>query len=138
MDDQELIKIAKSVRKNAFLKHTDYSVGAALLTGSNKVYYGVNIDDYAIPALSICAERVAINNAIANSERVFKKIAVVGGKVNRQEDDTLIPCGMCLQYILDIAPDVDIIVYIDGKLTAKKVKEFLKFPYQYNGKENSN
>lgn len=130
MDNNELIEIAKKARKNAYLKHSDYSVGAALYTGSGKIYVGVNIDEYAIPNLSICAERVAFNNAISNGERVFKKIAIVGGKQDCIEDKTLIPCGVCLQYMLDIAESVEILVYINEKLEIKNVKDFLKVPFE--------
>lgn len=131
MTKEDLINIAKNAKKNAFVKLTDYKVGAALLASSGTVYIGTNVDEPAIPGLSNCAERVAIQNALSHGERSFEAIAVVGGKEDNI-DDTLIPCGTCLQYILDICSNVDIITYIDGNIVTKKVKEYLSFPYEYN------
>lgn len=131
MTREDLINIAKNAKKNAFVNWTEYKVGAALLASSGTVYIGTNVDEPAIPGLSNCAERVAIQNALSHGERSFEAIAIVGSK-NDDCDNTLIPCGVCLQYILDICNNVDIITYIEGEIVSKKVKEFLEFPYEFN------
>ncbi len=126
----DLIRIAKNARKNAVCSRTNYSVGAALITTEGNVYIGANIEEYSILGLSNCAERVAIQNALSHGERDFKAIAVVGGKSTSEEvDATLIPCGTCLQYILDMCKDIDIIMYMDKKLVELKASDLLKVPF---------
>ena len=55
---------------------------------------------------------------------------MVGGKSTSEEvDATLIPCGTCLQYILDMCKDIDIIMYMDKKLVELKASDLLKVPF---------
>jgi cytidine deaminase len=129
MTNEELINIAKNARKNAYAPNTGYTVGAALVAKSGTIYIGTNVEEYSILGLSNCAERVAIQNAYSYGEREFVAIAVVGGKDKEKEDETLMPCGVCLQYILDICKNIDIISYNKGKITVKKVNEFLNSPF---------
>lgn len=132
MSDEELIKIAKLARKNAYAPLTSYMVGAALLSKSGTVYIGTNVEIASGIAISNCAERVAIQNAYSHGEREFSKIAIVGGKEESEYlDETLTPCGACLQYILEMCKDVDIICYINGKLENKKINDFLTVPYEF-------
>lgn len=129
MTDEELLKIAKNARKNAYAPNTKYTVGAALLAKSSTVYIGTNVEEYSIIGLSNCAERVAIQSAYAYGEREFLKIAVVGGKEDELEDLTLMPCGACLQYIMDMCDNIDIITYEDGNIVSKKVEQYLNSPF---------
>lgn len=130
MVKEDLINIAKNAKKNAFANVTGYKVGAALLASSGTIYLGANVEEPSILGLSNCAERVAIQNAISHGERSFEAIAVVGSKDCDKCDSTLVPCGTCLQYILDMCDNVDIISYIDGKVVSRKVKEFLDSPFE--------
>lgn len=126
----DLINIAKNARKNSISNRTGYSVGAALITEEGTVYIGANIEEPSILGLSNCAERVAIQNALSHGERNFKAIAIVGGKNNSDEiDDTLMPCGVCLQYILDMCRNIEIIMYMDKKLVSLKAEDLLKAPF---------
>ena len=59
---------------------------------------------------------------------------VVGGKEKCNNDLTLMPCGVCLQYILDMCKDIDIISYFNGDITSKKVTEFLNNPFILDGR----
>ena len=130
MTNLDLINIAKNARKNSVSERTGYSVGAALITEDGTVYIGTNVEDNTILGLSNCAERVAIQNALSHGERKFKAIAVVGGKNTSDEiDDTLIPCVTCMQYILDMCKNIDIIMYIDKKLVVLKVEDLIKVPF---------
>lgn len=134
MTNEELINIAKNARKNAYSNLSDYSVGAALLAKSGTIYIGSNVEENSIMGLSNCAERVAIQSAYSYGEREFVAIAVVGGKRESECDKTLMPCGVCLQYILDMCKDIDIVSYEGGKITIKKVSDFLKSPYVFEGR----
>ena len=130
MKQEDLINIAKNACKNAYSPSTGYMVGAALLSKSGTVYIGVNVEDEKIPNLSICAERNAIQNAISHGDRKFEAIAVVGKRKDSKDfDNTLTPCGICLQYIIDMCRDIDIICYINGVEVARKVDYFLNNPF---------
>lgn len=126
MTQSDLMNIAKNACKNAYAPTTDYMVGAALLSKNGTVYIGVNVEDDKIPNLSVCAERNAIQTAIAHGDTEFSAIAVVGKRrENDTFDKTLIPCGICLQYIIDMCKNIDIICYIDGIEVSRKVEQFL-------------
>lgn len=128
--NENLISIAMKAKENSFANTTNYNVGAALLAKSGTIYMGANIEEYAIPSLSNCAERVAIQNAYSHGEREFEKIAIVGSKAGFKNLDNVTPCGVCLQYILDMCSDIDIVTYENGEIISKKVKEYLSFPYE--------
>lgn len=130
MVKEDLINMAKNAKKNALANVTGYKVGVALLASSGTIYLGANVEEPSILALSNCAERVAIQNAISHGERSFEAIAVVGSRNDDECDSTLVPCGLCLQYILDMCDNVDIISYINGNVVSRKVKEFLDFPFE--------
>lgn len=130
MENEELIKIASLARNNAYVPLSNYTVGAAILAKSGTVYIGNNIEIPSAIGISNCAERVAIQNAYAHGEREFSKIAIVGGTKDQKADETLTPCGVCLQYILEMCKDVDILCFLNGELVCKKVTEFLNYPYE--------
>lgn len=128
MSNEELIQIAEKVKINAINTITGYKVGAAVLAESGRVYTGVNVEEKNIPNLSICGERNAIQNAYTNGEKKFLKIAVVGGMKNKI-DSTLTPCGICLQYMLDLCPNIKIVAYINGEIVERSVRDFLLVPF---------
>lgn len=134
MTNEDLINIAKNARKNAYANLSNYTVGAALLTKSGTVYIGTNVEEDSIMGLSNCAERIAIQSAYSYGEREFIALAVVGGKIGKDCDKSLMPCGVCLQYILDMCKNIDILSYEDGILTSRKVEDFLKSPYVFEGR----
>ena len=131
MSNEDLINIAKLAWKNSFIDISSFGVGAALLAKSGTVYIGANIEEKTIPSLSNCAERVAIQNAMSHGERDFLKIAIVGGKKGSNVlENSISPCGVCLQYMLDMCPNVEIISYINDKVKSKHLVEYLNSPYK--------
>lgn len=95
MTDLELVSLAKKAAENAYVPYSGYTVGAALLSKSGKVYLGCNIENAAYGPTN-CAERTAFFKAISEGEREFSKIAVVGGKT-LDFHDYFAPCGVCRQ-----------------------------------------
>jgi len=113
MENKKLFELAKEVRKNARCSLSGYMVGAALLAKNGKVYVGCNVEMNEIMGLSNCAERVALQSAIADGQSDFVKILVVGGL----KDDKLVitpPCGVCRQYMAEICPDIKVVLTTDG------------------------
>ena len=54
--------------------------------------------------------------AISEGESEFEKIAVVGGYEGKERETMLIPCMVCVQYMLDFVNDIKVVCYIDNKI----------------------
>ncbi len=93
----ELIRRAVEARKRAYAPYSRFPVGAALLTKSGRVYTAANVEN-AVYGLSICAERNAIFQAVADGEREFEAIAIAAGQ-------GATPCGPCRQVMREFADD---------------------------------
>ncbi|HNY19565.1 MAG TPA: cytidine deaminase [Flexilinea sp.] len=101
-DLRELIDIALAVRGKAYAPYSKYAVGAALRTGSGKIYTGVNVENSSYP-LTICAERNAIFHAITEGDSDFEMIVIAtenGGS----------PCGACRQVMAEFALDMNVVM----------------------------
>lgn len=106
---RELIREAIRMLKYSYAPYSDFNVGAALLTKSNKIFGGCNIENAAFTPGS-CAERTAIYKAVSEGERDFAAIAIVGGK-NGQIKDFCAPCGVCRQVMREFCdPDAFYII----------------------------
>lgn len=92
---QHLCNQAKRALQKSYSPYSGYRVGAALLTGSGKIYTGCNIENSAFSP-TICAERTAFAKAVSEGEKSFRMIAVAGGK-GGIVTDIFPPCGVCRQ-----------------------------------------
>ncbi len=109
IDDEmrrELTKRALSIRERAYAPYSNYSVGAALLADSGRIYEGINIENAAFP-VTICAERVAVFKAVSEGERNFTAIVVA-------TQDGGSPCGSCRQVMHEFAPRMQVITVNAG------------------------
>ena len=100
-----LMAAATEARRHAYAPYSKYPVGAAILTASGSVHAGANVENAAFPS-GMCAERVAIFDAIARGERDVRAVVVVtenGGA----------PCGACRQVLAEFGPAAEIIL-VDG------------------------
>lgn len=98
MTDQELMEAAERARNGAYAPYSKFTVGAALLTKSGKLYTGCNIENASFSA-TVCAERTAIFRAVGDGETQFEAIAIVGGKEVLLP--RCVPCGVCRQVMAE-------------------------------------
>ena len=119
MDKKDLFNIAKDAMKNSYAPYSNYKVGASLLCTNRNVYKGCNIEN-ASYSLTNCAERTAIFTAIANGEKDFEAICIVGGK-NGVITDYAMPCGACRQVLYEFC-DAEFKVYVGTD--ENNIKEF--------------
>lgn len=122
-----LIRSSKEIaNKNFCCKHSNYTVGATLLTKEGKVYKGFNIENDGIQ--SICAERVAFSKALSEGEKEFIAIAVVGKNLNDSKFIKTLPCGYCRQFMSEYATK-EFLIYThddnENKTYTYKLKDLL-------------
>jgi len=115
---KKLISQAVNIRKNAFTPYSNYQVGAALLASSGKIYCGSNFENASFGA-GVCAERIALGNALSNGERCFKAICICG------KENSITPCGICRQSLSEFN-DIDVICCNpQGDIIEYKLSELL-------------
>ena len=106
--DRELIDKANKVRDNAYAPYSKFKVGSALITDTEKIYTGCNVESVDL-TLTTHAEMNAINSMIANGERKIKKIIIV----MQAEEGYAMACGLCRQKILEFAVKGTIIIGVN-------------------------
>ena len=99
---QALVAAALAARAKAYAPYSNFLVGAAVLTESGAICAGCNVEN-ASYGLTICAERVAICNAVAAGDRALAAMAVAtsGGAS---------PCGACRQFAAEFDPNLSILL----------------------------
>ncbi len=120
---EDLIQAASAVYHNAYAPYSHYRVAAAVIGDDGQVYTGCNVENAVYP-LTMCAERVAIFNAIASGAKRIQAVAVVttnGGS----------PCGACRQVMREFAGD-DMPIFIadtQGAYRAYTMDELLPLSF---------
>jgi cytidine deaminase len=125
MEEKELIRIATKARERAYAPYSHFSVGAALLTKSGRVFQGANIENVSF-RLTMCAEQAAVCAALAEGERDFVEIAVVA-----DSKEPVVPCGACRQVLAEFSPEMKIVMSnLDGRSQTLNLSELLPRPRQ--------
>lgn len=128
IDLRDDVILATNVRKKAYAKYSNYTVGAVLLTKTGKRYTGCNIENHGIQ--SICAERVAFCKAISEGERAFQRIVIIGGQKDKEPQKTL-PCGYCRQFMSEfVDKDFKIYTIYENKVEEYTMEELLPYSYK--------
>ncbi len=65
-----LVQAAQKVRRYAYAPFSQFTVGAAVMDDSGRIYSGCNIENASF-GLTVCAERVALFSAVAQGQRQF-------------------------------------------------------------------
>lgn len=128
----ELLVLAEKARRNAYAPYSGFKVGAALLAKSGKVYIGCNVENAAYGS-TICAERNAITNAIAEGEREFSAVAISGGINDPIEE--CVPCGSCRQFMSEFSPNGDLLVITGSPRRPNIYTIEMLLPYSFHGSD---
>lgn len=115
---RKLVEQAIRARENAYAPYSRFSVGAAVLTKSGKIYTGCNIENASFGA-GICAERAAICAAVSQGEREFIALAVAAGST------PVSPCGICRQFLCEFGNFTVLTASAQGEYTVTTVEELL-------------
>lgn len=126
MTEKELCQKAMDMMDVAYCPYSHFPVGAALECSDGSVFTGCNIENAAYGA-GICGERTAMSKAVSEGHRDFVRIAIAG-----KSDDFCVPCGICRQFMMEFAPNMEIIC-LNGKGESKKFTLPELLPYGFNG-----
>ena len=107
-EQNELILAAKRVKQRAYAVYSNFRVGAALLTEEGKIVEGCNVENSSY-GLTICAERNAVFQAVAQGETSFRSIAIAS-----DDPGFITPCGACRQVLAEFDPRLQIILTTPG------------------------
>ena len=118
--EKELVEAATRVRENAYAPFSEFKVGAALETDDGQIIVGSNVES-ASYGLTVCAERVAVWNAISQGKRKITRIAVVA-----DTEGLTPPCGVCRQIIWEFGGDIPVILAnLKGRTETVQMKDLL-------------
>lgn len=125
MEISRLIELAAQASENSYSPYSGFTVGAALVTKSGRIYLGCNIENSAYGPTN-CAERTAFFKAISEGEREFTKIVIVGGD-RGDFSKYCYPCGVCRQVMAEFCNgDFEVILgKIDGEYRNYTLRELL-------------
>lgn len=94
---KRLTKIAATARDNAYAPYSNHPVGAAILSGSGKIYAGCNVENAHFNCTH--AEASAISAMVTAGEREIHAVVVVGPAM----EYLCTPCGDCRQRLREFA-----------------------------------
>ncbi|MGI5869219.1 MAG: cytidine deaminase [Kiritimatiellia bacterium] len=116
IDFEKLTEAARHVALNSYCPYSRYRVGAALLADNGMIYSGCNVENASF-GLTVCAERAAVMNAVADGVRGFRALVVAAGTQDRPG----MPCGACRQVLSEFcALDMPVLcATLDGSLSIK-------------------
>lgn len=101
--DEALVKLARIGREKAYAPHSDFPVGAALITEQG-VYLGGNVE-ISGRSTSVHAEMLAAYKAVFDGAQEFNVMAVT----TELEDPNFGPCGLCQHTLSQFTDELRII-----------------------------
>lgn len=110
----ELAEAAEKAALKAYSPYSGFKVGAAIMTESGEIFTGCNVEN-ASYGLTICAERIALFNAITAGHQKFSEIVIY-----TNTDKAFYPCGACRQVLAEFNPQLEVsVIWKNGKETMK-------------------
>jgi cytidine deaminase len=100
---------ARAAAKSSYSPYSKFRVGAAVLSGSGRIYAGSNVEN-ASYGLCNCAERTAIFTAIAAGERTLDAVVVYTPTAA-----PTMPCGACRQVMYEFGAQAVVIAVCDSR-----------------------
>ncbi|KAM4611953.1 cytidine deaminase isoform 2-T2 [Polymixia lowei] len=109
----------------AYCPYSRFPVGAAVLTADGTIITGCNVEN-ASYGLTMCAERTAIQRAVAEGHRKFTAIAVACDI----KDQFVGPCGACRQVLREFGSDwIVYLTKLDGSYKETSLNELLPLAF---------
>jgi cytidine deaminase len=118
-----LVEAARAVREKAHAPYSGFMVGAAVISESGKIYVGCNVENASYGA-TLCAERGAIAQMVANGEKQVLTVAIFTDAV-----DPAMPCGICRQVIAELGPHAEIVTATPRGMKRTTIDHLLPDPF---------
>jgi len=125
-NDKQLVKLACNHIKSRFDQDI-ISIGAALRTKSGKIYTGINLK-YHVSNICICAESLAIYNALDRGENELDTVVGVKYFPETNSFEVVNGCGKCRQLYCQNAP-LKVILDNKGVLQSMNAEETLPLAF---------
>ena len=103
------------------LRTPRFAVGAAVLAADGTIYAGCNVEN-ASYGLTVCAERVAVQSAVAAGRRRLRAVAVAG-------PSGITPCGACRQVMDEFGVETVILAASGAAPESVALRELLPRPF---------
>ena len=125
INPEHLLQLASEASEKAYAPYSKFSVGACAMYEDGSLYLGCNVENSSY-SLTICAERNAISNAVANGK--YKELIAIA--IYSPNTKQCYPCGACRQLISEFEKDTAVIVEgLDGKPEIITIRELLPYPF---------
>lgn len=123
---RKLLAEARRSRKFSYAPYSNLYVGASVITKDGKIFKGPNIEN-ASYGLTICAERVAIFNALSSGAKGIIAIAI-----SCDAKKICTPCGACRQVIHEFSEDAVVVIERKKGYIIKTINELLPLGFKFN------
>lgn len=117
---KQLLDAALEAAGNAYAPYSGFRVGAAVMDAGGRISMGCNVEN-ASYGLSLCAERVAIHNAVCGGSRDLREMVVTAA--GGETDAT--PCGACRQVLVELYPEMIVTFRLDGEFISRRAADLL-------------
>ena len=111
---------ARQLAQRAYCPYSNFSVGCVLVDAQDRTFEGCNVEN-ASYSVTLCAERTAGSQAIAQGSRDWKSIYIVS-------PTRVSPCGTCRQFLFELAPDLQVYLgdlQADSSIGPTSIRELL-------------
>lgn len=129
MDETRYRKFASEMRNEAYCPYSNYKVGAVLIAVNEEdmpfFFVGCNVEN-ASYGLTICAERNAVFQAVANGYKKIIKLYCA------TEDGKGCSCGACRQVMAEFSDESSEIEFCDkdgNLISSYKILDLLPHPF---------
>ena len=132
VNQQKIYKELLQLLKNSYSPYSKFST-AAIVETDKGFFKGVNVENASFGG-TVCAERIAIFNAITLGAKEFKALYCITSST--RED--IVSCGLCLQVMAEFfKPSTPIYFFnVKGKCKKYTFKDFL--PHAFNSTQLHN
>lgn len=130
-DDQALIDQARALIEQRYVENRHH-IASAVRGASGRIYTGLHLDTY-VGRASVCAEAVAMGQAMAAGETAIQAIVSVRHprpREQHQDCKVVSPCGICRELLTDFAPGAVVILAKDDALARVPVEQLLPAKYR--------
>ena len=116
----ELLEQAAAAAEHAYAPYSEFRVGAVVVASDGERFAGANVENAAYGS-TLCAEAVAIGNAVSAGHRDLGTLAVVGIDAPGE----CYPCGNCRQLMREHRIGTLIVRTPDGESRSHSLEEVL-------------